>query len=76
VGACALATPLAWLLCAPGVSLVTTRVTVQLPAVAPLAAGIVRPEIVRRPVWPLVKLLPAAPTHVPPADCAPRSPCW
>src|SRR6185437_412621 len=70
VGACALATPLAWLFCGPGTSLVTTKVTVQLPGVAPAAAGMVRPPIVTA-VWALARLLPAAPAHVPPADCAP-----
>src|SRR3981081_4098077 len=71
VGACALGTPLAWLFWGPGTSLVTTFVTVQLPAVAPVAAGMVRPLNVTRPVWPFAKLLLPAPTHVPPADCAP-----
>ena len=71
VGACALATALAWLPCGPGTSLVTTNVTVQLPGVAPAAAGMVRPEI-ETAVWPLVRLLLPAPAHVPPAACAPE----
>ena len=45
----------------------TASVTVQLPA-----AGIVRPVSVIRPVWPLMKLLPAAPLQVPPAAWLPE----
>ncbi len=48
VGASVLATPLAVLACTPGISLVTTTVTVHEPS-----AGIVRP-VADRLVWPWV----------------------
>ncbi len=58
-------TPLAVLGLVPTVLEVTNTVTVQL-----LLAGIVIPLKLRL-VCPLVKLLPLAPVHVPPALCAP-----
>ncbi len=61
VSASAEDTPEAWLLCAPGTSLVTTTFTVHEPP-----AGMVSP-VNASAVWPAVKLFVAAPAQVPPA---------
>lgn len=61
----AVVTPLVLLGCTPATLDVTTTVTVQFPP-----DGIVIP-LKDSAVTPLAKLLVPAPTHVPPADCAP-----